>query len=250
MIQINLLDQNTQRGKGRAKAPAAMTPAMGGEKTGQGGGPLVLIVALIMVALNGYVGWCVYAKVAQSRAGLSDLRKNAKATQAKIDSQLKEADQWRHYREVVLNQMDVLRSLDPPNRILWSEKVNMLANLMPSEIFLDRIEVVEETKMVQTEQSKEAHKKWENALDKETRGPEPEKVEKPIITYKMSLTGLATGSDNVQQARNMLKLQDALRNYSVVDQNGQTRRFMDGFLPDIDYGQVKTTLYGRSEEHT
>jgi hypothetical protein len=143
-------------------------------------------------------------------------------------------------REVLNNQWELLQALDPPDRILWAEKLDMLANLMPANVFLTDIVVHENLVEVETESSIRARRKWE-ANDK--KGPRPPVRKKPIITYVLNIKGLATGSDNVEQFDNVLKFHQALVNHQYVDDKDVKRRFMEGFNPNIEFESVRATLY-------
>jgi hypothetical protein len=151
------------------------------------------------------------------------------------------ADQIKQYREIVANQMDVLRSLDPPDRILWCEKINMLANLIPQNVFLAEVKIQENVKMVETEQSKAAREKWEKSKNKE-KIKEPPMVQKPVINYDVHLTGLGLGKDNVEQMQNVTAFHRAITEYTETDEKG-TRHFMDGFANNIEFESVEATVY-------
>lgn len=232
MIKINLLPQNEQKKyKGGAAAPKIGSGSM-----------IIVAAAILMLAINGGAGWMAFRSVMTAKQGLDEVQSRYDSINAEITKKMSSADAVRKYREVVTNQMDVLKSLDPSDRILWSEKLNMLSNLVPSDVFLTEIVVNEQTKMVETEASKAARAKWEKDT-REKKGKQPEQVLKPIITYKMTLTGLALGKDNVEQFNNVLRLQKALTTYSMKDNKGKAHRFMDGFIPNVEFGPIEASTY-------
>src|SRR5690606_36431461 len=145
-----------------------------------------------------------------------------------------QAEQVRKFREVVNNQMDVLRSLDPPDRILWSEKLNMLAGLIPPDVFLDEVKVVERVDLVETEQSKAAREAWRKN-DNSKKGPEPKIVYRPVISYNLFITGLALGDNHVEQFNNVMAFHKAMIDHEEPARGGETRRFMDGFRDEIQF---------------
>lgn len=229
MIKINLLPQNmaNSRATGPQKANSPMT--------------IVIMAGVLMAVLNGLAGWLAFSSVIAAKDDVDRVQAKYDKINKQIETRVKEADEVRKFREVVKNQMDVLRSLDPPERLLWSEKMNMLANLMPPDVFVSEILVTEKVEMVETDASKAAHMKWEK-LDKK-KGPEPGKVNRPLITYEMKLTGLALGKDSTEQLNNVVKFHTALNSYKMTDAQGKERRFMDGFNPTIEMGGTLTTVY-------
>jgi len=241
MIQINLLEQNATRRKPGARAAAA--PSSGGMGGGSAAGStLIMLAALLMLGLNGSIGWMVYQSWDASYQKYDTARVKRDKLKAEIAKKQNDSDRIREYREVLNNQMDVLKTLDPPDRILWSEKFNMLANLVPANVFLSKIEIQENVVMVETQGSIAAREKWEKG-DQKLRGAQPEKVMKPVISYGVKITGLGLGKDNVEQLNNALNFQRAMTEYKQTDPLGKSRRFMDGFNSNIDFESVEATAY-------
>lgn len=230
MIKINLLPQNMTKGGAAAGPNKASRPMT-----------LVILAGVIMAAINGLAGWMAFNCVITAKEDADRIQVKYDKVDKQIKDRMQEADLVRKYREVVKNQMDVLKSLDPPDRLLWCEKLNMLSNLMPTDVFVSEITVLEHVEMVETEASKAAHVKWER-VDKK-KGPEPTAVKKPLITYDMKLTGLALGRDSTEQLNNVIKFNNALTTYRMTDAQGKERRFMDGFDPTIGMGAITTTVY-------
>jgi hypothetical protein len=233
MIRINLLDQSPGKRN-----------AVGDPSLPQGGGSvIVLLAAMVMITLNGGLAMKAWKNVGRAKADFQGIKAERDGLKANINSQLNEADQIREFREIVANQMDVLRSLDPQDRILWCEKVNMLANLIPANVFLVDLEITEDVKMVETEQSKIAREKWKTTSKKKRKGDEPKPVFKPVIKYKMDITGLALGKDSVEQFNNVLSFHEAMIAHQEVDAFGKDQRFMDGFNSNIEFDTVETMVY-------
>jgi Tfp pilus assembly protein PilN len=233
MIRINLLDSPTQN---RARPT-------GSGAAGQPLGTLVIVLTVaLMLGVNGIVGGTLFQKVDRAGDEARHLRAEIKKVENQIAQHYETSDQVRQFQEVLGNQKEVLRTLDPPDRILWCEKINMLAALIPKDVFLSDIEVSEVVEMVETEQSRQAHQKWEST-DKRQRGQEPETVKKPVIHYEIALTGLATGRDSVEQFDNVLAFHRAMTNYQVAAAPGKAHRFMDGFVSNVDFGSIEATTY-------
>lgn len=238
MIQINLLDQTQSRGRSR-RAGAAKS---GGGSSSGIGGVVVAIVALGMVALNGGVAWTCYKTVHDAGEDARVAKGKLKTIEDQIAATYQSSEQIRTFEQVVNNQKEVLETLDPPDRVLWCEKINMLANLIPTKVFVSKIEVVEAVEMIETKESIEARKKWE-AEDKEKRGPEPEAVKRPVIHYDIAVTGLATGESNVEQFDNVMAFHKAIISHEWTDDYGAKHRFMDGFVDNVDFGVIEATNY-------
>lgn len=238
MIQINLLQEVSAKKSGGKSLVSQ--PRGGG---GGGGGNLLLWLAILAVLfVDGSIGVIAYSQVGSAKAKLDTVKADYDALNKKITARYAAAESVRQFHEVVSNQMDVLKTLDPPDRLLWSEKINMLANLIPSEVFLTSIEVKENVIMVETEQSKLARIRWE--ADKKKKAPKaPEAVKKPVIHYILTLSGLAMGEDSNRQLKSVLSYQRALNAYSTKDSHGVMRRFMDGFEPVIEFGPINATIF-------
>jgi hypothetical protein len=240
MIQINLLDQPGSKGKPGAQGVSFSSAARPGGSPA--GGILIVLALALLLALDGGLFYYAYSQVEASTAALNTVKAKQKKLKSEIEKKTAMADQVRQYREVVANQMDVLKSLDPPDRILWCEKINALSNLMPPNVFLAQFKVDENVKMVETQQSVEARAKWAKSPKKGST-KEPAAVQKPVISYSVLLVGLALGKDNVEQMQNVTAFHKALIDNSEQDAAGKTRRFMDGFNDNIEFESVEATMY-------
>ncbi len=236
MIEINLLPE-TER-KGRAPSAKKGGAASGGSSGMEGIAVLAFAALVTVVVAAG--GLFALSKVRAAEQQVAAKQSELKAVEKEIKKHAKEARQIRRMREVLNNQWELLQALDPPNRMLWAEKLDMLANLMPPNVFLTNVGVHENLVEVETESSIRNRRKWEA---NEKKGPRPPVRKKPIITYVLNLKGLTTGSDNVEQFDNVLKFHQALVNHQHVDDKGVKRSFMDGFNPNIEFESVRATLY-------
>lgn len=234
MIQINLLPTTDRKGGAAKKA----------EKVKSVGGAFESLVVLVFAgatfAVVGATGYLSWNKVHQTKVAYHKLESEKKQIESEIDKFSDKAKEVQRMREIFDNQWEVLQSLDPPNRILWSEKINMLADLIPADVFLTKLHLEEHVTDVEIESSIEAREKWEAGGKK---GPKPPVVKKPVITYTFRITGLATGSDNVEQFDNVIKFSDAIVAHESTDARGNKTRFMDNFSPNIDFEELEATLY-------
>jgi Tfp pilus assembly protein PilN len=234
MIEINLLPQQEAKGRKPGRKVAAGSPG-GGLETAA-----VLMLAAVMTVLVFSSGFYSYSQVKAAQDEVEAKRRQLRAVEAEIAKHQREAQTVRRMRQVLNNQWELLQALDPPDRILWSEKLEMLATLMPPNVFLSQIDVVENVVEVETKASIERRRQWEA---NRRQGPRPPVVRKPIITYVLTVKGLATGADNIEQFDNVLKFHQALISHKTVDHKGAERAFMDGFNPNIEFESVLATLF-------
>jgi cytochrome b len=237
MIRINLLDASQAKGRRGARARAAT----GG---GNPAGALVVAVAVVLtLVIDGGVGWTLYQRVTRAGEHARQLSADIRAIDAKIAERSQSSEQTLRYQQVLNNQKEVLRTLDPDDRILWCEKLNMLAALVPQNVFLTDIDVSEVVDMVENTLLRQAHERW-LTLDQKKRGAEPEVIKKPVIHYDMTLTGLAIGHDSAEQFANVMAFHRAITTYRApAGADGKTRRFMDGFDPTVNFGSIEATTY-------
>jgi hypothetical protein len=234
MIEINLLPEPDAKGRKAGRKPVPGASGTGLETAA------ILMLAAVMAALVFSGGFYSISQLraAQERRQVAQTRLDQ--VQAEINKHEREARQIRRMRQVLNNQWELLQALDPPDRILWSEKLEMLANLMPPNVFLSNIGVVENVVEVETAASIERRRQWEA---NRRQGQRPPVVKKPIITYVLTVKGLATGADNIEQFDNVLKFHQALISHKTVDHNGVERAFMDNFNPNIEFESVLATLF-------
>lgn len=231
MIQINLLPDSTKaKSKPKKRSSSSIST----------GGPIIVLFALVAFGGVGALGFASWNSVHKVKANFLKLRAEKQAVEKEVDQFSSKAKEIKRLRQLFTNQWEVLQSLDPPDRILWAEKVNMLAELMPTDVFLTKVELEENVVEVEIESSIQARQAWEKGGKK---GDKPEVVKKPVITYDFTLTGLATGDDNVEQFDNVIKFHDALVSAESTNARGETRRFMDRFDPNVEFETVEAVLY-------
>ena len=66
--------------------------------------------------------------------------------QAKVDKKRGEIGYLEAIEKIQRTQLEVLSNLDPPDRLLWSEKLNLVSDLKPKNLYLMEIEVKESVK--------------------------------------------------------------------------------------------------------
>ena len=166
-------------------------------------------------------------------------KKNAVAMyQKKIKNIEKQYADLKKRMELTSNELEILRALDPPNRLLWSEKLNMLAELIPDGIYLTQIKLTESVSEVQTKESRQRYNEW---VKKGKKGKAPKIVKKPIITQRLFLYGVARAETPEDRLRLVSKFSEALKNFKWKTPKGEIHSFYEHFVGEIDTRELVAT---------
>ncbi len=224
MIKVNLLPQPQARKRG---AKAAAAPAAGGA--------LVTLVLVLAYAVVIGVGFLVFYGKYQSDKALEAARAAKTAVKADIDKLEKEYQDLKTIKALYENQLEVLNALDPPERLLWAEKINLLPQLVPEGIYLTRVLVTEEVKEVETADSLRKKREWEEGG---RRGPRPPTVKKPVIKQTLTLEGVAYVEGTQSDKKRLQVFIDFVNNLkereAVVPFTQKKKGFME-FFEDVVY---------------
>ncbi len=227
MIKINLL-------------PQEMAGARAGGAESQGTGTaLVALILLILfgadLAIGGYL-FFTYTSV-------DEREDQIEAEAAQVQAELEEVES--QYTEVNTNLermqklIQVAEALDPPDRLLWSRKLNQLPLLVPDGVFMTQLNVNRQVNEVETEASIKRRNEWE----KEREGSPPTPVKVPVYTQTLNLHGVA----HVDQGSETQRLQQIVQFHSkLMDErvtlpfDEEPSRFIDGFTPRFRLSPVST----------
>ncbi len=214
--RINLLpDELKGRRRAAAKAPTDK-PAF-----------WTILVALLMLAVDAAALYYVLdlrKAAVQETARLEDEKKEK---QSEIDQKMAAFIELQQLEILVDNQLKVLGKLDPPNRLLWAEKLNMLALAINENAFITQLKLSETVIEEQTPESKAARDAWTKAGAK---GVAPPIVTSPVITQTLTITGVCTGENETDQYYNALKFRDDLMKFETKNARGEPVKLMDGFV--------------------
>jgi len=217
MIKINLLPpemMKTKRDRSRvATAPSSAAPLVA----------ITLIIAYLAVGAFAY--WVYDAKRTKDKEvkGLIQKRDSLKK---EIQNKQQKFKELMELKTLVTNQLEILNALDPPNRLYWSEKLNMLADIVPKGVYLTNINVSEQIAEIETEASRQRRTTW---VQSGSKGPAPPVIKKPVITQTLSISGITWADEPEQRLQLIIRFNDAMKNYSYVGPNNQERHFMDNF---------------------
>jgi Tfp pilus assembly protein PilN len=261
MIKINLLPPELQGKKGRAKVRMA---AFGGVSPAVGTALMaaVLVVFLAAWIIVGYgLIWSPISKAeAKESAMKAEYDKQEKELKKKKADHEERFAKWKRMQD----QKEILQELKPANRLLWSEKLNMLVNLVPQDVYITGVEVTEKVDLVETANSKEARaaytkKKKESetaVLDEKQKaakvralGAEPKIVQKPVISQTLIIKAATLiredGSDRIAKVS---EFERNMQQYEMKNAKGEVRRFKDFFEKTQDDEQKLAVNMGLMEQ--
>ena len=227
MIKINLIPAELA-GKKRREKFATPKPS--------------LIVMLVIVGLFVLVvceGLLAYRAKAASEKALKAATSEQDEVKGKIDALEGEYKSLRDIKMLVANQIEILNSLNPTNRLLWSEKLNMLADLIPPNVYITDLLMTESVNNVETLESQQRRAEWEKAGKK---GTPPSVVKKPVIKQSLRITGITFAENSEKRLQLVLDFLNALQRYSYRTASGETQRFMDNFDDLIKIVKIPTVL--------
>jgi len=241
MIKINLLPPELQGKKVRAKA------AIAAPTTALGPGLAIGLAAAFFLVLWAVVGYTVIWKPVSAAKGERLEAQNAfDKAKSLLDKEQEAHKEKLAEWNLLQNQKEILEVLMPDKRLLWSEKLNMLASLRPDGVYLTGAQVIEDRQMVETKQSAQARADWARrkaAFDakeiSEDPGEEPKKIEKPLIKQTLVLNAVGTGERPTDRFDKVVEFERALQGHESAGPKGDKRRFMDFFQNEIQLGVME-----------
>jgi Tfp pilus assembly protein PilN len=237
MIKINLLQQE---GGGRAMAGSSV-PAPGGGTFLVAG---ILLAAFVVILGYGgfrFVTW--QADVARTQ----EVRSKNEALGREITQKEEQFEELQELERVLKNQIALLETLDPPDRLFWAEKLNLLPLYIPDGVFLTTIRVTESSREVETSDSRRRQDEWRRKPSR-SRGPQPAQEFQTVITQQLVLEGVsyvAEGTSDDRLALIATFLRDLQNKEVTSPSTGESVMFMENFR-DINYSDIEgVTLAGR-----
>ena len=237
MIKINLLPQEMIGGKAAGPSPAGANA----------GSLLVTLVLLLLFATNAIVGFLLFSRWSAASTRHTEISIKAKKAKSDLqDTELRYKD-TKGSIERMQKLLKVAQQLDPPDRLLWSRKLNMLPYLVPEGVYLTQIAVTQTTREKDSDESVKARNDWAKSTDKKKSPQPPPLVKIPVIFQTLTLRGIShvpdgTGVQRLEQItgfhRNMVtqKVQ--------VPFDKEPKSFLDGFINR----PVPTSVLGKTLE--
>lgn len=228
MIKINLLPQE------------AIGKAVAGPSS-SGGGSVVMVAAVLAVMYLGIIGgaWFVYQQGETAKKAEAALKKQNDDLKTTLSDKEKEFKEVSDALAVLRNQKAVLDTLDPPDRLFWAEKWNILPALVPDGVYITDIKVTEDVKEIETEESRAAQAEFTKA---KKPGTPPKKQTTPVITQKLEIMGVAYVAEGTSDQRLQLvidfyrSLQDKK---AKIPFSGEEVDFLRYMNPTISYDPVE-----------
>jgi hypothetical protein len=200
------------------------------------------MIAIVAVGGSGYAAFTKYSELQQVKQDLADKEDKKKELTTLAEERGREFELLKQKRDNAIAKIQVLLMLDPPDRLLWAEKLNMIADLRPDGVAVTEMDLNEEVQLVETLESLEARQNYKKIPANQRQGakePAPKKV--PIIKQTFRVTGVAFEPQQSDRLTHITNFYDALREYYRKDTTDSSlRRFMDGFNQDPpSYGDFR-----------
>ena len=227
MIRINLLP--VEERKRRRMKPSA--EAMGAAPSGGGISPLTVLILLLCYAVVVVLGYWVYKQKVEDERTLKEKRDALAEVKKEIKSIEKQYAEIKKLKELTQNQLEVLNALDPVDRLLWAEKINMIAELIPDGVYITQIMVKENVQEKETPESLKAYDEW---VKKGKQGTRPRPIKKPIITQYLTLDGVSRAELPEDRLRLISAFNEALQTFHWKTSSGKIHKFYDHFRGEID----------------
>ena len=130
MIKINLLPPELQGKKGRSKVSVDVSLA-----------PLIIgLATVIVVAGCGFFGYNTIKEVSTSKKQADEMQNARDEKKQEYDDNLAGYEDMKKKWDRMRDQEEILKVLIPEERLIWSEKLNMLANLIPEGVYITELE--------------------------------------------------------------------------------------------------------------
>ncbi len=237
MIKINLLHQD-----GTSRSAAATSVSAPGSGSFLVAGILIAAFALIL----GYGGF-QFISWQSDIARTQEVRSKATSLEREISQKEEQFEELQEMERVLRNQIALLETLDPPDRLFWAEKLNLLPMYVPDGVFLTSIAVTESSREVETPESRKRQDDWRRRPAR-SRGTQPPQQFQTIITQQLQLDGVsyvAEGTSDDRLALITTFLRDLQNKEVVSPSTGESTMFMENFR-DINYANIEgVTLAGR-----
>ncbi|CAN5228595.1 hypothetical protein BH09SUM1_BH09SUM1_11660 [soil metagenome] len=230
MIKINLLPQEMAGGRGG--------PAAGG--SAGSGGAMVALVLILIFGVNIAIAAVLLTKTQAAKAALQ----SAQAEETAAKDELGKTEVAYSERKLDLERMEklieVANKLDPPERLLWSRKLNALPIEVPEGVYLTAIQVTQDVKEEETAESISRR----NEYEKTKKGTPPVIEKVPNITQTLTMDGISyidQGSENQRLAQVNQFYRNLLTKKVKLPYDKEPSSFMDGFVDLIEPSPFSTS---------
>lgn len=242
MIRINLLPEKEV--KRRRLGPAGPARQVS---------PLTILIAGAVVALlGGYYYLGVRRPLVQRRADERALVQRLEVLDKEIEQHREGVAELKAARSISESMLEIVWALDPDDRLVWSEKLNDLSDLVPDGVYMTRLTVKESIKKAETFESQRRRKEYREKHEAEQKGAkrraaplpgEPVPIFYPEITQTLTIQAIAYSESEPERIRLMSQFYDNLMS-GTNPKNSAKVAFMKGFTGAIDYGAFAPRVVG------
>ena len=249
MIRINLLPE------GAAQPTRATERVIPSEQVSAKTYLIMLAIAAVLGALY-YFG--IHYRTAWRRIETQGLEAQVDGINKKIQQRQKGMAGLKAREAITKSLLDIVYALDPEDRLLWSEKLNQLSDLIPDTVYLTHLTVIEQVGQKETAGSKRRQQEWadqqkaktDQAKGKPVRTAKasgaPPKINYPVITQTLEMASIADAESEADR----LGLMNEFYSNLMKGQNEKAKiqsDFMRGFNSEIAYGvYARKTVGGRN----
>lgn len=235
MIKINLLPPEVAKRQGPSK----------GFKIPTGGIVPYLLGLAIIYGGAGYAGFVVYKKGDESKRLLLEAQAKKEKKEKEIKAKEVEVAQLRNQQKEIEEKLRVVESMNPENRIFWSEKLNMIAAArMDLAVYVTKMDLTEEIVDVQTEESKREIAAWKAKATHPPGDVEPPIKKAPRINQTLILSAIAYGNDSPQRIRQIVAFGEVLNKFSWNRKTGVKTQFVENMNSQFEQIDQKLDKVG------
>jgi Tfp pilus assembly protein PilN len=240
MIRINLLpEKEIKRRRAERAAP-----------TGQFSGLTMAIVAAIFALIGGYYYFGIYRRQATVASAARVQRNRRDLLDTQIEKRQRSAQELQKVERLSKSMLDIVYALDPEDRLLWSEKINQLSDLIPTNVYVTNLTVTEAILKKETAGSKRLLADWQRdaagkakskAQQKVAEAGRPATIFYPEIVQTLQIQAIASSENDAERIRLINEFYDNLKK----GMNAKIKAdFMKGFMDRIEIGDVAPRAMG------
>ena len=242
MIRINLLPEKEVK---RRRAAEVAVPAH------RVSPPTILILVAMFALLGGYYYLGIHKRLTAAQRTERDLRNKKEKLDGEIEKRQEGALELQKVENLTKSMLDIVYSLDPEDRLLWSQKLNQISDLVPANVWVTGITVTETIAKKETAGSKRQRKQWEmeqlakGKVKKGRKGLEggPAPVFYPEISQSLQIHAIAYSETDAERIRLINEFHANL--FKGVNEQARLRDdFTKGFRPGIDIGPISPRIVG------
>jgi len=242
MIRINLLPEKEVK---RRRVVEGAAPA-------RQVSPLATLVILALFALiGGFYYFGVRARLYPRRTSEQKLRTELERVTDDIEKRYKSVTDLQKLDSISKSMLDIVYALDPEDRLLWSEKLNQLSDLVPENVYISHISVSETIAKKETAGSQRQRGQWlaEQKAKGKVKRPAGKAIGEPVVIYYPEITqtlqvqAIAHSENDAERIRLINEFHDNLTK-GVNEQAKTKTNFMKGFTGQIEIGDIAPKVVG------